>query len=273
MNRAAFFKALRARNSGVFGTSLTQKQVKGCEALLDACIFYSAGLAQAAYAIATGYGDTGGKMQPRRENMDYSAARFIQVWPSRFKTKSQAAKYAGRPRELANYVYGSRLGNRPGTDDGWNLRGAGMGQITGRDNATKWAKGLGMTPEEVFTRLCIDLQFSAHALVRPMLEGWATGHALERYVAGDKREYLSARKVWGGVEAEKYVTYARAFEAALIAAAYGATPESVALPAADQDAPPAPLLIEVEPARAPSWIAAANRLIWEAILRIKGDQK
>ena len=36
MDRSIFFAALRERKSGVFGTSLSQKQVDGLDALLDA---------------------------------------------------------------------------------------------------------------------------------------------------------------------------------------------------------------------------------------------
>jgi len=36
MKRKTFFAALRARNSGPFGTSLSTPQVQGIEALLDA---------------------------------------------------------------------------------------------------------------------------------------------------------------------------------------------------------------------------------------------
>ena len=38
MNKQAFFAALRSRTSGIFGTSLSQGQVDGIEAILDAGI-------------------------------------------------------------------------------------------------------------------------------------------------------------------------------------------------------------------------------------------
>lgn len=220
MDKAAFFSSLRQRNSGVFGTSLTRAQVAGCEAVLDECARQKADLGQTAYVLATTYGETGGAMQPRRENMNYSAKRIREVWPRR----REAVKYARNPKGLANHVYNGRLGNRTGTDDGWDFRGAGLGQITGRDNFRKWGDRLGLdliNHPELLERLDISVK----ALVRPMLEGWATGMRLSQFVDGDRRDYAGARRVWNGTfEAAKYAASARAFEAALEAAGWGERP-------------------------------------------------
>jgi putative chitinase len=65
------------------------------------------------------------------ENMSYSAARLVEVWPSRFRNTMVAAPYARNPEKLANFVYGGRMGNtRPG--DGFLFRGRGPLQLTGR---------------------------------------------------------------------------------------------------------------------------------------------
>lgn len=66
---------------------------------------------------------------PRAENMHYSADRIRQVWPG----KPGATQYAGNEQGLANYVYGKLNGNRGG-NDGWNYRGKGFNQLTGRGN-------------------------------------------------------------------------------------------------------------------------------------------
>jgi len=80
-----------------------------------------------------------GEFAHKRENMSYSAKRMTQVWPSRFPTLASAVPYAHNPRKLSNLVYGSRMGNRPGTDDGWNFRGGGFIGLTGREVYTKYA--------------------------------------------------------------------------------------------------------------------------------------
>lgn len=193
-----------------------------------------ADLGQTAYILATAYGETGGKMQPRRENLSYSAGRLRQVWPNRFPTLTAASRYARQPRALANKVYNGRMGNRVSSDDGWLYRGNGLGQITGRDNHQKWGDRLGVdligNPQ-----LLEDLQVSARALVKPMLEGWATGFDLPKFVDGERRDYVRARRVWNGTfEAAKYADFALSFEAALEAAEWGtrppALPDAVATP-------------------------------------------
>lgn len=72
------------------------------------------------------------------EDLYYTAARIVEVWPARFKTILEAAPYARNPQKLAVKVYGGRMGN---TDpmDGWDFRGSGPIQMTGKDNFTQFA--------------------------------------------------------------------------------------------------------------------------------------
>lgn len=65
-----------------------------------------------------------------QENLNYSAQRLVQVWPKRFPSIADAQPYAKNPKALAIKVYGSRGGNRAGTEDGWNYRGSGPLQHT-----------------------------------------------------------------------------------------------------------------------------------------------
>jgi putative chitinase len=78
------------------------------------------------------------------ENLNYSAGRMMQVWPSRFPSMASAQPYAGNPRALANKVYNGRMGNASGSDDGWNFRGRGASQTTGREGYARLAKATGL---------------------------------------------------------------------------------------------------------------------------------
>jgi putative chitinase len=67
------------------------------------------------------------------ENLNYTAVRMTQVWPSRFPSVNSAVPYAHNPRLLANKVYNGRMGNKPNSNDGYNNRGRGATQTTGAE--------------------------------------------------------------------------------------------------------------------------------------------
>ncbi|UKZ10856.1 glycohydrolase [Vibrio phage C-ZP2022] len=78
------------------------------------------------------------------ENLNYSEKAVMRVWPKRFKTRAAARKVARNPQALANAVYNGRMGNRMGTDDGWNFRGRGLIQLTGRNNYLNITRKFGL---------------------------------------------------------------------------------------------------------------------------------
>ncbi|MDD3280940.1 MAG: hypothetical protein PHC83_05140 [Bacteroidales bacterium] len=78
------------------------------------------------------------------ENLNYSAKRLVQVWPSRFsltpiKGKELASNYANNPEKLGNFVYANRMGNGDvSSGDGYLYRGRGVFQLTGKNNYTNF---------------------------------------------------------------------------------------------------------------------------------------
>lgn len=237
MDRAAFYAFLRRRDVGMFGTSLSQSQVDGIEAIIDECQRVGADLGKTAYILATGYGETGGKMQPIRENLNYSASQIAKHFGPHRRQGKSPQQLARNPQLLGNTVYGGEwgrvnLGNtEPG--DGYRFRGWGIGQWTGRANTAKAARQTGLDLIRN-PALLDDVRTNARLLVIWMLDGNATGRKLSDYVSGSKRLYRDARAVWGGVDADKYVGYARTFERALEAAGW-----RTAAPAVDYSPPEA----------------------------------
>jgi len=78
------------------------------------------------------------------ENLNYSAQGLVNTWPSRFDM-GRAEAFAHNPQRIADSVYGGRMGNAPPpSDDGWNFRGRGLSQVTGRDGYAKLAGKTGL---------------------------------------------------------------------------------------------------------------------------------
>ncbi|MCY6380960.1 glycoside hydrolase family 19 protein [Hoeflea prorocentri] len=155
MNRTAFFTALRRRGSGVFGTSLSQQQVRGIEGILDAFVSHGDGRAKTlAYALATAYHETARRMVPVRETLakdDATArhrlrqARYAQpeppyghayygrgqvqlTWKRNYERSSEDAgvDLVRYPDKALDPVIGARILIRGLLDGRWNGRGFGI---------------------------------------------------------------------------------------------------------------------------------------------------
>jgi predicted chitinase len=210
MQRSLFYAAVRRRDAGLFGTSLSQPQVDRLEAILTRLDAKRIELPQAAYILATGYHES-----------------------DRFRTMEEyasGAAYEGR----------ADLGNTQ-SGDGRRFKGRGFVQITGRRNYTDWAKRLGIdlvgNPA-----LAARLDHATTILIDGMMLGTFTGKKLPDYVAGVKKDYVNARRVVNGTDRSGLIAgYAKSFEAALKEAGYSV---SVASPAPVSPSPaikPAPL--------------------------------
>ena len=73
-----------------------------------------------------------GDLTLKEENLNYSAKRLLQVFPKYFNL-TNVNRYANKPQEIGNRVYGGRMGNK-NPNDGYYFRGRGAIQLTGRDN-------------------------------------------------------------------------------------------------------------------------------------------
>lgn len=233
MNRDIFYAELRKRDSGLFGTSLSQSQVDGLNNLLNVWDNYYAAdpIEWLAYNLATAYHETGATMQPIKENLNYSASALRATFPKYF-TASQAAEYARKPEKIANRAYANRLGNgNEASGDGWRYRGEGHVQNTGKSNAARATREL----NERF-QLGIDLVanpsrrgdpfISAHSLFLGNKEGWWTGKKLGDYIGPGDVDFKSARRVVNAMDkADQIAGYARSFLRVLQAA--GAKPMEI----------------------------------------------
>ncbi len=116
--------------------SLSPAQIGGLTRLLDA---FAArrdlfDLRHQAYILATAWHETGARMLPVTENLNYSARGLLATFTNRFSA-DEAKLYARQPERIANRVYAGRMGNGDeASGDGWRFRGRGLVQITGRRN-------------------------------------------------------------------------------------------------------------------------------------------
>lgn len=259
MNRAKLFAALRARGSGVFGTSLTTGQVQGVEALLDACA--RRGVTDAhhvANILAQVYHETGGRMLPVRETFADSDAQAI--------ARLEAAWKAGKLKWVKTPY--------------WRDGGFGRGQIqlTNWPMYEKLGARLGL-PLRTKPGLALDLKVGADIAVVGMSEGLFTGKKLSDYKFPAALAALpknNPRRIVNGQDGtdESVAGYHRAFYSALMAAGYSAQPSPPPAPAQEPatEAPVAPVETpkpsggDTAPPATPTPPAGRARGIWALII-------
>lgn len=81
------------------------------------------------------------------ENLNYSADGLQKTFGKYYKTRALAVAEARKPHLIANRVYGGRMGNHK-PNDGYNFRGLGIIQLTGRDNFTRFGASIGLNAEQ-----------------------------------------------------------------------------------------------------------------------------
>jgi len=94
------------------------------------------------------------------ENLNYSASGLLKVFP-RYFNATTSVQFARKPQLIANRVYANRIGNgNEASGDGWNYRGRGYLQVTGRANYKAFSEYIGEDcekhPDLVATKYPLD---------------------------------------------------------------------------------------------------------------------
>jgi putative chitinase len=183
MHRARFYEVIRAP---LFGGSLTQSQVDGCEYLLDYVEEHTTplDLRQVAYMFATTLHETARTMQPIEEY----------------------GKGASHPYGIPDPVTGE------------SYYGRGFVMITWKSNYAFQGSKLSLPLVEQ-PALALEPGPAACILVEGMLDGDFTGVGLDDYIDHTQCDYVHARQVVNGLDcAEQIAGYARVFQEALLQA-------------------------------------------------------
>jgi hypothetical protein len=182
MDRGHFFDAVR---DSMFGGSLSQEQVEGTEALLDACAALQvADQRMVAYILATAFHETARTMQPIAE---YG--------------KGKGRKYGV-----------------PGRNGGQIPYGRGFVQTTWDANYERTDKELDLGGRLIanYNLLLTDTAMAAKAAVLGMVEGWYTGKKLRNYFTSTSSDWVNARRIINGTDkAQTIAGYAKLFNTAL----------------------------------------------------------
>jgi len=94
---------------------------------------------QAAHFLGQVHHETAGFTYDE-ENLNYSALGLLKTFPKYFDIKN-AKKYAYKTKDIANVIYGGRMGNLKSlSNDGYKYRGRGCIQLTGKNNYRKFSQ-------------------------------------------------------------------------------------------------------------------------------------
>lgn len=185
---------------------------------------------QLAYVLATAWHETGGKMQPIAESLNYSVSGLMNTFSRARISKADCDRYgrkdgkAANQAAIANCVYGGEWGKKnlgnTKQGDGWLYRGRGYVQITGRANYEKF--GIANNPDAALVG-----KDAAKILVEGMSKGSFTGRKLSDYITLQKSDFVEARRIINGTDkADMIAGYAKQYDAMLKASGYGEVSEN-----------------------------------------------
>lgn len=103
--------------------------------------------------------------RPIAENLNYKPQTMVKLWPNRFPNMTAAAEVAAKgPEGIANSIYGKRMGNTD-PNDGWDYRGRGPMQLTGKSNYEAVSKIIGKDIVKDPDKLITDPKASAESAI------------------------------------------------------------------------------------------------------------
>jgi putative chitinase len=92
-------------------------------------------------------GHESGGFKAVRENLNYSAKGLMGIFKKYFPNAKLALQYERKPEKIASLVYANRMGNgSEASGDGFNYRGRGYIQLTGKSNYQLFDKTV---PEDI----------------------------------------------------------------------------------------------------------------------------
>lgn len=182
-----------------------------------------------AYGLATAFHETGGKLAPNTESLNYSPEGLVATFGRHRISEADAKRLGRKPGEgplpmerqwqIGNILYGgdwgkTNLGNTE-PDDGWNFRGRGMDHCTGRQNYLKTGEAIGVdliaNPDAL-----LDPGNAVAALVTGMETGRYTGRSLAMLPGNrpaTKQEFANARPIINAMDKSDVIAdYAVAFQ-------------------------------------------------------------
>lgn len=207
MNTAQFFASIRRRDSGVFGTSLSQRQVDGIEAILKAGQHLIR--PHLAHVLGEVYHETGGGMYPIKETVFRSHTN---------QNPSDAEVIARLDRAWSK-------GQLPWVTSAYwrsGFFGRGQIQLTHEANYRKFSPIVGVDLVEDPSR-ALDLDVSATISVVGCERGLFTGKRLSDYDTPNGFDHVQARRIVNGFvrdQANDVAKAAQAFAAALAEAGH-----------------------------------------------------
>ncbi|WP_197434244.1 glycoside hydrolase family 19 protein [Agrobacterium vitis] len=202
MDRAKFFAAVR---TSLFGGALTQNQVNGITAILDAWQASTmTDLRWLAYMLATAFHETAQTMQPVRETRAASDKQAIAILDR---------SWAKGTMPWVKSAYW-RIGA-----DGKSWLGRGYVQLTHKSNYTTLGNAIGvdLVANPV---LAMREDIALKVMFTGMSEGLFTRVKLDDFFQGNKTDWVNARRIINGTESAGVVAaYGKAFHTALVGAA------------------------------------------------------